>query len=87
MRLFPSRPICSKAGSGQDKWNETKQKKIKVAPFSFLTARELVSKPRDNTSIKKSTRKLRAASTSQRVTRTGRILAAIVAHFLCASHP
>ena len=31
-----------------------------MAPYSFLTARELVSKSRDGTSLKKSTRKSRA---------------------------
>ena len=56
---------------------------FKVAPYSFLTARELVSKSRDGASFKKSTRKSRAT----RVTRTGRILATIVAHFQCVSHP
>ena len=34
--------------------------KLKVAPYSFLTARELVSKSRDGASFKKSTRKSRA---------------------------
>ena len=33
---------------------------FKVAPYSFLTARELVSKSRDGASLKKSTRKSRA---------------------------
>ena len=32
---------------------------INVAPFSFLTARELVSKSRDGASLKKYTRKSR----------------------------
>ena len=36
----------------------------KVAPYSFLTARELVSKSRDDLSFKKSTRKMRATSTT-----------------------
>ena len=57
--------------------------KLKVAPYSFLTARELVSKSRDGAGFKKSTRKSRAT----RVTRTGRILASIVAHVQCVSHP
>ena len=34
--------------------------RFKVAPYSFLTARELVSKSRDGASLKKSTRKWRA---------------------------
>jgi len=37
---------------------------VKVAPYSFLTARELVSKSRDGASFKKSTRKSRATSTT-----------------------
>ena len=35
---------------------------IKVAPYSFLTTREQVSKSRNGASIKKSTRKSRATS-------------------------
>ena len=37
---------------------------FKVAPYSFLTARELVSKSRDGASFKKSTRKSRVTSTT-----------------------
>ena len=37
---------------------------LKVAPYSFLTARELVSKSRDGASFKKSTCKSRATSTT-----------------------
>ena len=37
---------------------------LKVAPYSFLTARELVSKSRDGASFKKSTRKSRVTSTT-----------------------
>ena len=37
---------------------------FKMAPYSFLTARELVSKSRDGASFKKSTRKSRATSTT-----------------------
>ena len=37
---------------------------FKVAPYSFLTARELVSKSRDGASFKKSTRKSRATLTT-----------------------
>ena len=37
---------------------------VKVAPYSFLTARELVSKSRYGASFKKSTRKSRATSTT-----------------------
>ena len=37
---------------------------LKVAPYSFLTARELVSKSRDGASFKKSSRKSRATSTT-----------------------
>ena len=37
---------------------------IKVAPYSFLTARELISKSRDGASFKKSARKSRATSTT-----------------------
>ena len=51
---------------------------FKVAPYSFLTARELVLKSRDGPSFKKSTRKSHATSTSPRVTRTSRILATII---------
>ena len=40
------------------------RKWIKVAPYSFLSARELVSKSRDGASFKKSTRKSRATSTT-----------------------
>ena len=64
-------------------WCLISRKLLKVAPYSFLTARELVSKSRDGASFQKSTRKSRAT----RVTRTGRILATIVAHFQCVSHP
>ena len=35
---------------------------VKVVPYSFLTARELVSKSRDGASFKKSTRKSRVTS-------------------------
>ena len=38
--------------------------RVKVAPYSFLTARELVSKSRDGASFKKSTRKSRVTSTT-----------------------
>ena len=55
---------------------------FKVAPYSFLTARELVWKSRDGVSLKKFTCKSRAT----RVTRPGRILTTIVAHFQCVSH-
>ena len=58
--------------------------RVKVAPYSFLTARELVSKSRDGASFKKSTRKSRATSTT--ASSTGRILATIVAHFQFVSH-
>ena len=37
---------------------------LKVAPYRFLTARELVSKSRDGAGFKKSTRKSRATSTT-----------------------
>ena len=37
---------------------------LKVAPYSFLTARKLVSKSRDGMSLKKSTHKSRTASAS-----------------------
>ena len=37
---------------------------VKVAPYSFLTARELVLKSRDGARFKKSTRKSRATSTT-----------------------
>ena len=37
---------------------------VKVAPYCFLTARELVSKSRDGASFQKSTRKLRPTSTT-----------------------
>ena len=37
---------------------------FKVARYNFLTAHELVSKSRDGASFKKSTRKLRATSTT-----------------------
>ena len=57
-----------------------------MALFSFLTARELVSKSHDGVSFKNSTLKARVTSTSPRVTRTGRILPATVAHLQCASH-
>ena len=39
-------------------------REFKVAPYSFLTARELVSKSRDGASFKKSTRKSRVTSTT-----------------------
>ena len=57
---------------------------LKVAPYSFLTARELVSKSRDG--ALKNLRASRAQHQPPRVTRTGRILATIVAHFQCVSH-
>ena len=44
--------------------NNLCKKFIKVAPYSFLTARELVSKSRDGASFKKSTRKSRVTSTT-----------------------
>ena len=59
---------------------------LKVAPYGFLTARELVSKSRDGASFK-NLRVSRAQYEPPRVTRTGRILTTIVAHFQCASHP
>ena len=62
---------------------ERQNDSLKVAPYSFLTVRELVSKSHDRASFKKSTRKSRAT----RVTCTVRILATIVAHFQCVSHP
>ena len=37
---------------------------LKVAPYSFLTTHELVSKSRDGASFKKSTRKSRTISTT-----------------------
>ena len=54
---------------------QTNVEEVKVAPYSFLTARDLVSnsEQRDCASLKKSTRKSRATSTSLRGTRTGRI--------------
>ena len=58
---------------------------LKMAPYSFLIMRKLVSKSHDDVSLQK--KKLWAASTSSRVTHTGRILAAVIAHFQCASHP
>ena len=52
-----------------------------MAPYSFLTARELVM-----AQALKNLRVSRAQHQPPRVTRTGRILATIVAHFQCVSH-
>ena len=43
---------------------------IKVAPYSFMTARELVSKSRDGASFKKSARKSRAIKGTEMSTST-----------------
>ena len=58
---------------------------LKVAPYGFLTARKLL-----NRTMAQALRNLRVSRVQHqppRVTRTGRILATIVAHFQCVSHP
>ena len=45
-------------------WSSQLWTQFKVAPYSFLTARELVSKSRDRANFNKSTRKSRATSTT-----------------------
>ena len=66
--------------------SEVWERSFKVAPYSFLTARELVSKSSDGASFK-NLHISRAQHQPPRVTRTGRILATIVVHFQCVSHP
>ena len=57
-----------------------------MAPYRFFTAQELVSKSCDGACFKKYMRTSHATSTTT-YTRAARILATIIAHFQCVSHP
>ena len=58
-------PSCDfETSSRAVKTTVSTSRQIKVAPYSFLTARELVLKSRDGASFKKSTRKSRVTSTT-----------------------